>query len=109
MPDIIDISDFSKASDWTTAGSFADLNKMIERDESFDQSKVFMNVIQKFESDGKLYMMPVNYYIMTYMAKRENIPFDGWTPSEYIAYVKGLGDGQYIRRTAGSFRLSRRF
>ena len=101
VPDIIDISDFSKASDWTTAGSFADLNKMIERDESFDQSKVFMNVIQKFESAGKLYTMPVNYYIMSLVAKRSNIPFDGWTPSEYIEYAKGLGDGQYMMNYGG--------
>ncbi len=105
VPDIIDISDFSKASDWTTAGSFADLNKMIERDESFDQSKVFMNVIQKFESAGKLYTMPVNYYIMSLVAKRSNIPFDSWTPAEFIEYAKGLGDGQYMMNYGGKMSM----
>lgn len=105
VPDIIAISDFSKASDWTTAGSFADLNKMIERDESFDQSKVFMNVIQKFESAGKLYTMPVNYYIMSLVAKRSNIPFDSWTPAEFIEYAKGLGDGQYMMNYGGKMSM----
>lgn len=105
VPDIIALSDFTKASDWATAGSFADLNKMIEKDESFDQSKVFMNVIQKFESAGKLYTMPVNYNIMTLVAKRSNIPFDGWTPSEFIEYAKGLGDGQYIMNYGGKMSM----
>ena len=101
VPDIITISDFSKASDWTTAGSFADLGGMIEKDESFDQSKVFMNVIEKFRNAGKLYTMPVNYYIMSLIGKKSNLPFDGWTPSEYIEYAKGLGDGQYMMNYGG--------
>ena len=104
VPDIIAISDFSKGSEWATAGSFADMNEMMKKDESFDQSKVFMNVIQKFESAGKLYTMPVNCYIMTLLAKRSNIPFDGWTPSEYIKYAKGLGDGQYMMNYGGKMQ-----
>ena len=104
VPDIIAISDFSKGSEWATAGSFADMNEMMKKDESFDQSKVFMNVIQKFESAGKLYTMPVNCYIMTLLAKRANIPFDGWTPSEYIEYAKGLGDGQYMMNYGGKMQ-----
>ena len=104
VPDIIAISDFSKGSEWATAGSFADMNEMMKKDESFDQSKVFMNVIQKFESAGKLYTMPVNCYIMTLLAKRSNIPFDGWTPSEYIEYAKGLGDGQYMMNYGGKMQ-----
>ena len=78
---------------------------MIERDESFDQSKVFMNVIQKFESAGKLYTMPVNYYIMSLVAKRSNIPFDSWTPAEFIEYAKGLGDGQYMMNYGGKMSM----
>ena len=104
VPDIIAISDFSKGSEWATAGSFADMNEMMNKDESFDQSKVFMNVIQKFESAGKLYTMPVNCYIMTLLAKRSNIPFDGWTPSEYIEYAKGLDDGQYMMNYGGKMQ-----
>ena len=104
VPDIIAISDFSKGSEWATAGSFADMNEMMKKDESFDQSKVFMNVIQKFESAGKLYTMPVNCYIMTLLAKRANIPFDGWTPSEYIEYAKGLDDGQYMMNYGGKMQ-----
>ena len=104
VPDIIAISDFSKGSEWATAGSFADMNEMMKKDESFDQSKVFMNVIQKFESAGKLYTMPVNCYIMTLLAKRANIPFDGWTPSEYIEYAKGLDDGQYMMDYGGKMQ-----
>ncbi len=104
VPDIIAISDFSKGSEWATAGSFADMNEMMKKDESFDRSKVFMNVIQKFESAGKLYTMPVNCYIMTLLAKRSNIPFDGWTPSEYIEYAKGLGDGQYMMNYGGKMQ-----
>ena len=104
VPDIIAISDFSKGSEWATAGSFADMNEMMKKDESFDQSKVFMNVIQKFESAGKLYTMPVNCYIMTLLAKRSNVPFDGWTPSEYIEYAKGLGDGQYMMNYGGKMQ-----
>ena len=104
VPDIIAISDFSKGSEWATAGSFADMNEMMKKDESFDQSKVFMNVIQKFESAGKLYTMPVNCYIMTLLAKRSNIPFDGWMPSEYIEYAKGLGDGQYMMNYGGKMQ-----
>ena len=104
VPDIIAAGAFSKWNEWMGAGSFVDLNEMMKKDKGFDQSKVFMNVIPKSESGGKLYMMPVNYYIMTYMAKRENIPFDGWTPSEYIAYVKGLGDGQYMLPYGGKLQ-----
>ncbi len=104
VPDIIAISDFSKGSEWATAGSFADMNEMMKKDERFDQSKVFMNVIQKFESAGKLYTMPVNCYIMTLLAKRSNIPFDGWTPSEYIEYAKGLDDGQYMMNYGGKMQ-----
>lgn len=104
-PDMIFLRNFGKVKNWLSAGSFTDLNKLMEKDSSFDKSKLYENVLAKFYTNGKLYQFPTLYTISTLSGKKSNLPSDGWTPEQFIEYVKSLPEGRQIMAYGGKWAI----
>ena len=97
IPDMIMLTNFgSEKNNWVAQGLFCDLYELMESDESFDESSLDMEVLKKFETDGKLYEMVMYYTLGTIFAKAENVPGDSWTIAEFLDWAEALPDGVMI-------------
>ncbi len=96
-PDIVMLNSFSNKSELIAQGAFADLNEIINNDESFDRSKYFSSVLDAGTySDGKMYQFIARFGLSTYAAKRSNLGFESWDAGKFIDFAAGLGDGEYL-------------
>ncbi len=97
IPDMIMLTNFgSEKNNWVAQGLFCDLYELMNNDESFDESALDMEVLKKFETDGKLYEMVMYYTLGTIFAKAENVPGDSWTIAEFLDWAEALPDGVMI-------------
>ncbi|MCI8388726.1 MAG: extracellular solute-binding protein [Clostridiales bacterium] len=95
-PDIVMISDFSNKDTLIASGAFADLYELMDKDKTFDRSKIFKSVMTSTEIRGKLYELPTEFYISTMVAKKSNVDRSSWTASEFIDYAHSLPDGTFL-------------
>ena len=97
IPDVIMLTNFgTEKNNWIAQGLFCDLYELMESDESFDESALDMEVLKKFETDGKLYEMVMNYTLGTIFAKAENVPGDSWTVEEFLDWAEALPEDAMI-------------
>jgi len=78
-PDII--GSFYPLRQYAEKDLLVNLDEMIEKDKSFDISDYYENIINGCRQEGKLYAMPVNYYINGFLVndklmKEKNITID---------------------------------
>ncbi|MED1060279.1 ABC transporter substrate-binding protein [Bacillus mycoides] len=87
-------------------GLLTDLSKMMEEDKSFDKSQYFSNVLDNSKINGKLYGIPLYFWISGILADDTAIQQSGvkvndkeWTWSEFISIGKELknkGTHKYV-------------
>ncbi len=92
-PDIIFTSGFyDEAASWFEQGLFCDLYELMDDDESFDESRYNMDILRLYEDDGKLMRFVTGYSMNTLIARRGNVPDDGWTVEEFLDWAESLPD-----------------
>ena len=92
-PDIIvGFSDISQIND---ASMLVDLNTYIDKDSSIDRENYFDNIFRAFETDGKLYTIPLTYSIegLAVNGKYEGAK-ENWTYADFEAMADKLPDGK---------------
>lgn len=96
-PDIIETSNFEGTDNWIAQGAFADINKLIEKDETFDRSKYFESVLNSFTDEkGRMYQFVTNFSIETIIANANVVGFDSWDTEKCIELISNLSDDQFL-------------
>lgn len=100
MPDILVMVDSGNEipiDSYEEKGLFEDLNKFIDKDPEIKREDLFGNVLEAYSTDGKLYRMPVNFYVQTLMGKTENVgPGPRWTMKEMMEAFAKMPEGASI-------------
>ncbi len=96
-PDIVSLSSFNSTSDLIAQKAFTDLNKLIEKDETFDRSKYFENVLDAgCDTDGHLYELITDFQINTILANKKYLSFDHWDANKFVDFASNLPEGTYL-------------
>lgn len=99
MPDILvmDAGNEMPVDSYAEKGLFVDLNKFIDEDAEIKREDLFENVLEAYSTDGKLYRLPVNFYVQTLMGKTENVgPGPRWTMKEMMDAFAKMPEGATI-------------
>lgn len=91
-PDIL--LNFGSFSQFNTERALLDLNTLIDGSSPLDRSLLFDNVLRAYESDGKLYQLPLNFAVTGMLANVEYVgERNGWTYEEFQNIDQSLPDG----------------
>ena len=71
MADVINLDGCGNFYSYANKGLFADLNTMFEKDENISREDYFSNVLEGYEIEGKLYMVPVRFQVETAVGKAD--------------------------------------
>ena len=104
-PDIL--VDFALESAFQTDQLMEDINTYLDGPNGIDRSKYFDNVLRAFETDGKLYHMPVNFFLKGVAVNTDYISnTGGWTYEEFeeaaskvgkkVDYFEGIERGELL-------------
>ncbi len=95
MPDILAINSEFPYESYVAQGIFADLNKLMDADESFDRADYLNNIFEAMEINGKLYSIMPSVEIETFAAKRSVLGGrTRWTVDEFMEFAKANPDKQ---------------
>ncbi|MCR5275108.1 MAG: extracellular solute-binding protein [Clostridiales bacterium] len=95
-PDIL--MNFSQYMQFDQDDVLLDLNTFVDGADGLDRTKLFDNVLRAFETDGKLYQIPVSFYMMGYVGNQNLIgERDHWTIEEMNSVAESIpGNTQFI-------------
>ncbi len=95
-PDIL--MNFSQYMQFDQEDVLLDLNTFVDGTDGLDRTKLFDNVLRAFETDGKLYQIPVTFYMMGYVGNQDLIgERDHWTIEEMNSVAESIpGNAQFI-------------
>ena len=97
-PDIM--ADFSQFFQFNNEELLVDLNKYIDGKGGLDRSAYFDNVLRAFESNGKLYSIPVCFDVSGLLGNKNLVgERTGWTFSEFNQIVSELPEGMEVIHT----------
>ncbi len=69
-------------------GIFEDLHPYMERDDELKKEDFLENIIHGYETEGKLYAMPANFFLLTLSGKKSEVEDKtNWNLEEMIDYV----------------------
>ncbi|MBO4928803.1 MAG: extracellular solute-binding protein [Clostridiales bacterium] len=93
-PDIlINYSEFGQFDNDTV---LVDLNPYIDGNQGIDRSLYYDNVFRAFETDGKLYQLPLTVLPSGIVGNPDLLgEISGWTCDEYLQKINGLPDGVF--------------
>lgn len=78
------LCNFSEFSQFNTEDVLVDLNTFIDGDKGLNRDEYFDNVFRAFETDGKLFQIPVSFEVQGLLGNKELIgDRTGWTYSEF--------------------------
>lgn len=78
------LCNFSEFSQFNTEDVLVDLNTFIDGDKGLNRAEYFDNVFRAFETDGKLFQIPVSFEVQGLLGNKELIgDRTGWTYSEF--------------------------
>ncbi len=96
-PDIISMEYFGNADNWIAQGVFTDINKLIEKDESFDRSEYFERILDEYtDENGRMYRFVTSFELNTILANAAYIDFEGWDANKFIDFISDIPEGSYI-------------
>ncbi len=71
-----------------------DLNRYINGENGLKRDEYFDNILRAFEKGGKLYHIPVEFYLSGLYVNSDLLPYtDGWTYDEFIESARSLAAG----------------
>lgn len=74
-----------------------DMNQYLDGEKGIDRNEYFDNIFRAYEKGGKLYHLPVEFYLSGIFANPDLISYkDGWTFDEYIDAAKNMKENTAI-------------
>ncbi len=96
-PDIMALPAGYSLSMYASKGVLEDMYPFLENDASVDQADLQANILSAFETDGKLYGMPVTFMLYSVMGRTSVVGTeDSWNLDEMIAMVDRIGDDSRV-------------
>lgn len=78
-------------------GVFADLEKLMDADETFNKSDYLENVLEAFKYNGHLYSVSPTVSFMTLTGKKSVFGYrTGWTMTDFLEMHRSLGEGEQM-------------
>ena len=71
VPDIIQCSAFLPVANYATKGLLVDFYELMEKDDTINREDYAENVFRAYETEGKLYELPIMFYISTVYGKTD--------------------------------------
>lgn len=104
-PDIMALPLGYSLSMYSSKGVLEDLNPYLDSDTLANRADLQENILDAFETDGKLYAMPVTFMLYSVMGRTSVVgEQDSWNLEEMMAMVDGIGDDSkvfYIESKSG--------
>lgn len=95
IPDILLVDSQLPFSSYVSKGLIADLDPIMEKDESFNRADYLENVFDAFSVGGKLYRIAPSFSIVTKSAKKSIVgDKDSWTMDDFIAVHEANPDSE---------------
>lgn len=89
IPDILIGSYDLDLSAYAAKGMLTDLNTYFEKDGEIKREDYFESVLDAFSSNGKLYQLPTNFVINTFVGKTSELGNEaGWTYDEFFEFAE---------------------
>lgn len=83
---------------YAAKGVFLDLNPFLEADETFDMADYRENIIRAYEIGGRLYAVPIQFFIETMYGKTSELgDMKSWNMDELIAFTDRFPDSMIFR------------
>ena len=94
VPDVLITDQEFSASKYANKGLFVDLYTYMDNDPKLPRSAFLENVLTACETNGKLYEIPTNIYILGFMGYKDTIgEFANLTMREFYEKVQALPEG----------------
>lgn len=91
VPDIVCVDYNVNVDNYVSKGLFADIKKLIEKDEELSQLEYLQNVWDAYSIDGKMYQLVSSFNVNSYMAKTSLVgDRNQWTMEEFNEFIKTL-------------------
>lgn len=92
MPDILMVTSEMPFDSYVSKGLFYDLNKLIDKDDSFNKEDYFTNVFEAMSVKGKLYSITPSFVVNTVAIKTKFVEPNstGWTMGQMKALLAKL-------------------
>ncbi len=102
VPDIVAAFDYSVLLNLAGKNALADLYPMIESDPDLSIGAFMPNIIEAYEFEGRLPVIPIKFRVCTMAAKDKFLGGVGenWTYAEMIETINNLPQGTYVNLTA---------
>ena len=93
-PDIL--MNYSEFGQFDNEEVLLDLNPYIDGDKGIDRSQYYNNVFRAFETDGKLFELPLSVMVTGLVGNPDLLGnTTSWTCDEYLQKINGLPDGVF--------------
>lgn len=94
VPDVLITDQEFSAAKYINKGLFADLYTFMDADGTLTRDQFLPNVLTAFETNGKLYEIPTNVYLMGFLGQTDRIAeYKGLTMREFADKVTALPEG----------------
>lgn len=99
-PDMIYISDYSVITSLYSKGVFADLGQLMENDTELNKDMFLPNIIDACTLDGKIYSLPLEFSVASYVAKSKFVDKVNWTFDDMVETYNNLPEDVELFRGA---------
>lgn len=98
VPDILLLNNQLPVSSYLAKGLFEDLYPYIEKDGELNREDYLQNILEAYETDGRLYRLTPSFIIQTVAGKTKDVGAEpGWTLKELRAVMASKPEGvQYF-------------
>lgn len=97
VPDILIANGELNMNNYQNKGLLYDLNKFFDKDENIKREDYLENILDAFESNGKLYQLPICFFAYTVTGKTSDVgPDQGWTMDELTALYNSKPEGTQV-------------
>ena len=97
-PDIYYYMDLDTVQSYTNIGAFADMYELMDKYGGLSREDIMPNVLEAYETGGKLYFMSDKFYANCNVAWSEVLgkEYSNWTMDEFFEVVENMPEDMYI-------------
>lgn len=97
-PDIYYYMDLDTVQSYTNIGAFADMYELMDKYGGLSREDIMPNVLEAYETGGKLYFMSDKFYANCNVAWSEVLgkEYSNWTMDKFLEVVENMPEDMYI-------------
>lgn len=106
IPDVMILNSRMPVNSYISKGLFADLNEMIEKDDTFKKEEYLPNIFEALTSEYGMFQIAPSFTVSTFAAKTADVGAEpGWTMQEAMELLKSKPEGTklYSELTSSNF------